>query len=172
MSPITRPAESKIFNLDRMKDLCENWHQKGETIVFTNGCFDILHAGHIRYLESAAQLGHHLIVAVNSDESVTKLKGESRPINVLASRLYLLASLSCVDAAFPFTEETPLEVINALKPDVLVKGGDYKPEDIVGSKEVLSWGGCVEVIPYVVGFSTTNLETKIIELHKRYQKDT
>lgn len=171
MSPITRPAESKIFDLDRMKRLCESWHKKGEKIVFTNGCFDILHAGHIRYLETAALLGDHLIIAVNSDASVQKLKGESRPINILSSRLYLLASLSTVDAVFPFMEETPLEVINELKPDVLVKGGDYKAEEIVGSKEVMSWGGCVEVIPYVEGFSTTNLESKILQLHKRYTKD-
>ena len=147
MSHITPPAGSKIFDIDRMEKLCNSWRKRGEKIVFTNGCFDILHAGHIKYLESAAQLGDHLIIAVNSDESVTKLKGESRPINILSSRLYLLGSLSCVDAVFPFTEETPLQVITILKPDVLVKGGDYKPEKIVGAKEVLSWGGRVEVIP-------------------------
>ncbi|HZV69639.1 MAG TPA: D-glycero-beta-D-manno-heptose 1-phosphate adenylyltransferase [Saprospiraceae bacterium] len=172
MSRITLPAGSKIFDIDRMEKLCTSWRQRGEKIVFTNGCFDILHAGHIKYLESAAQLGDHLIIAVNSDESVRKLKGESRPINILSSRLYLLGSLSCVDAVFPFTEETPLEVIKIVKPDVLVKGGDYKPENMVGAKEVLSWGGFVEVIPYVDGFSTTNLESKILQLHKRYKKDS
>ena len=172
MSPITPRAESKIFDIDRMKSLRESWNSQGQKIVFTNGCFDILHAGHIQYLETAAQLGDRLIIAVNSDDSVRKLKGESRPINVLASRLYLLASLSCVDAVFPFTEETPLEVILQLKPDVLVKGGDYKPENIVGATEVLSWGGCVEVIPYVAVFSTTKLESKILALHPRDKKDT
>ncbi|MBK9985044.1 MAG: D-glycero-beta-D-manno-heptose 1-phosphate adenylyltransferase [Saprospiraceae bacterium] len=171
MSPIIPPAGSKIFDIERMKKLCETWHEKGETIVFTNGCFDILHAGHIKYLETATQLGDHLIIAVNSDESVKKLKGESRPINILSSRLYLLGSLSCVDAVFPFTEETPLEVIKLLKPDVLVKGGDYKIENIVGAREVMSWDGCVEVIPYVDGFSTTNLESKILQLHKVSKKD-
>ena len=172
MSIITPPAGNKIFDIDRMKKLLDTWRDKGETVVFTNGCFDILHAGHIRYLESAAQLGDHLIIAVNSDESVRKLKGDSRPINILASRLYLLASLSCVDAVFPFFEETPLEVINELKPDVLVKGGDYTSENIVGAKEVMSWKGRVEVIPYVEGYSTTKLESKILALHRRDKKDT
>lgn len=172
MSPITPRAEVKIFDIDRMKNLRESWRSQGQKVVFTNGCFDILHAGHIRYLESAARLGDRLVIAVNSDDSVRKLKGESRPINVLASRLYLLASLSCVDAVFPFQEDTPLEVILQIKPDVLVKGGDYKPEKIVGAREVLSWGGLVEVIPYVEGFSTTKLESKILALHLRDKKDT
>jgi rfaE bifunctional protein nucleotidyltransferase chain/domain len=171
MSPITRPTQDKIFNLERIKSLRESWQKHGEKIVFTNGVFDILHAGHIRYLEAAAQLGDRLIIAVNSDDTVRKLKGESRPINVLASRLYILASLSFVDAVFPFTEDTPIEVIKELKPDVLVKGGDYKPENIVGAKEVLSWGGRVEVIPFVEGFSTTRLESKILELHKKNKKE-
>jgi len=171
MSPITHRAEVKIFDIDRMKSLRETWRNQGQRVVFTNGCFDILHAGHIRYLESSAMLGDRLIIAVNNDDSVRKLKGDSRPINVLASRLYLLASLSCVDAVFPFSEETPQEVINQLKPDILVKGGDYKPENIVGAKEVLSWGGRIEVIPYVEGFSTTRLESKIQALHKRDKKD-
>ena len=171
MSPITPAAGTKIFNVDDLKKIRETWRQRGEKVVFTNGCFDILHAGHIRYLESAAQLGDHLIIAFNSDDSVRKLKGESRPINVLASRLYLLASLSCVDAVFPFTEETPLNVINTLQPDVLAKGGDYNPDTIVGAKEVLSWGGCVEVIPYVEGYSTTKLESKILALHLKNKKD-
>jgi len=170
MSRITLPSENKIFDLDRILDLTETWHKQGHKVVFTNGCFDILHAGHIRYLEAAARFGEHLIIAVNSDDSVRKLKGESRPINVLASRLYLLASLSCVDAVFPFMEETPLEVINQLKPDVLVKGGDYVPDAIVGAREVKSWGGRVEVIPYVDGFSTTKLESKILDLHKKNKK--
>ena len=171
MSLITRPTQDKIFDLEGMRSLRESWRKQGDKIVFTNGVFDILHAGHIRYLEAAAQLGDRLIIAVNSDDIVRKLKGESRPINVLSSRLYLLASLSCVDAVFPFFEETPIEVIKELKPDVLVKGGDYTPENIVGAKEVLSWGGRVEVIPFVEGFSTTRLESKILELHKKNKKE-
>jgi D-beta-D-heptose 7-phosphate kinase/D-beta-D-heptose 1-phosphate adenosyltransferase len=170
MSRITPRSENKIYGLEKLLPLRESWKKEGLKVVFTNGCFDILHAGHIRYLESAAELGDRLIIAVNSDEMVKKLKGESRPINVLSSRLYLLASLRCVDAVFPFTEETPLEVIFKLKPDVLVKGGDYVPNTIVGAPEVLSWGGKVEVIPYVEGFSTTSLESKILSLHKRHEK--
>lgn len=171
MSPIIRPTQDKIFDLEGMKTLKASWNDHGEKVVFTNGVFDILHAGHIRYLESAARLGDRLIIAVNSDDTVRKLKGASRPINVLSSRLYILASLSCVDAVFPFFEETPIDVIKELKPDVLVKGGDYKPDTIVGAKEVLSWGGRVEVIPFVEGFSTTRLESKILELHKKIKKE-
>ncbi len=166
MSPLTPPAQSKIHEHDKLVSLSNSWKRKGEKIVFTNGCFDILHAGHIQYLEAAAQKGDRLIVAVNDDQSVKKLKGESRPINVLHSRLYLLASLQCVDAVCSFSEDTPIKIIKALKPDVLVKGGDYKPEDIVGAKEVIQGGGKVEVIPFVEGYSTTKLESKILALYK------
>ena len=172
MSPIIRPTLDKILDLQKIKRQRETWRKRGQKVVFTNGVFDILHAGHIRYLEAAAKLGDRLVIAVNSDESVRKLKGETRPINVLDSRLYLLASLSCVDAVFPFFEETPLDAINELQPDVLTKGGDYKLENIVGAKEVMSWGGRVEVIPFVEGFSTTKLESKILTLHKKDKKDT
>lgn len=167
MSPSTPPAPSKIYDLDKLMQVREKWRKKGQRVVFTNGCFDILHAGHIKYLEAAAELGDRLVIAVNSDESVSKLKGATRPINVLYSRLYLLASLRCVDAVFPFTEDTPLEMIEALTPDVLVKGGDYKPEDIVGGKEVVAWGGTVSVIPFVEGYSTTKIESKILDLYKQ-----
>ncbi len=160
-------SQMKIFDPSRLLDQVNIWRKEGKKIVFTNGCFDILHIGHIRYLESAAALGDHLIVAVNDDHSTRRLKGETRPINILSSRLYLLASLSCVDAVVPFSEDTPLELIQFLRPDFLVKGGDYKPESIIGAKEVLSWGGRVEVIPYVDGFSTTRLENKILELHRK-----
>ncbi len=171
MSHIIPRSEDKIYDPESLMQLRESWRSQGKRVVFTNGCFDILHAGHIRYLEAAAEKGDRLIIAVNSDESVKKLKGESRPINILSSRLFLLASLRCVDAVFPFYEETPLHVILQLKPDVLVKGGDYTPDTIVGAREVLSWGGRVDVIPYVEGFSTTNLENKILSLHKRHKKD-
>lgn len=161
------PAQSKIFNTASLLRQLETWREQGETIVFTNGCFDILHAGHIRYLESAAALGDHLVIGVNDDASVRRLKGATRPINILHSRLYLLASLSCVDAVIPFGEDTPLELIHTVHPDVLAKGGDYTPETIVGAHEVIEWGGKVEVIPFVDGFSTTSLENKILALHHR-----
>jgi len=166
MPPLTQPAQSKIHELEKLVRLCNSWKKKGQKIVFTNGCFDILHAGHIQYLEAAAQKGDRLIVAVNDDDSVKKLKGESRPINVLNSRLYLLASLQCVDAVCSFSEDTPITVIEAIRPDVLVKGGDYKADEIVGAKEVVSWGGEVEIIPFVEGYSTTKLESKILALYK------
>lgn len=162
-----KPATSKIFDLQGLADQIAVWRRQGDLIVFTNGCFDILHAGHIKYLESASMLGQRMIVAVNEDESVKKLKGPTRPINVLDSRLYLLASLSCIDGVVPFAEDTPLEVIKWLRPDILVKGGDYSPDDIVGAQEVTGWGGKVKVIPFVDGFSTTRLESRILELHRK-----
>ncbi|HUR30437.1 MAG TPA: D-glycero-beta-D-manno-heptose 1-phosphate adenylyltransferase [Saprospiraceae bacterium] len=172
MSPLTPPAQSKIFDLDGLAYLVAEWRKKGQKIVFTNGCFDILHAGHIKYLEAASQKGDRLIVAVNSDRSVKKLKGPSRPINTVASRLYLLASLQCVDAVCPFDGDTPIDLIKTLKPDVLVKGGDYKIDDIVGAREVMDWGGSVEVIPFVEGYSTTKIESKIVEqFRQRKNKD-
>lgn len=170
MSPLTPPAQSKIYEADQLAKKVDSWKKKGEKIVFTNGCFDILHAGHIKYLEAAAQKGDRLIVAVNSDESVTKLKGPDRPINVLASRLYIVASLQSVDAVCAFSEDTPINVIKKLKPDVLAKGGDYKIHDIVGAKEVTSYGGKVEVIPYVEGYSTTKIESKILDRLRNNRK--
>lgn len=171
MSPTRIPASSKIFDQQELVKKISGWQKNGEKIVFTNGCFDILHAGHIKYLEAAAASGDRLVIAVNDDDSVRRLKGETRPINILNSRLYLLASLSCVDAVVSFQEDTPLNIINLLHPDILAKGGDYTPETIVGAKEVMSWGGKVEVIPFVDGFSTTKLENKILSLHKRKMED-
>lgn len=171
MSPFRRPAQLKIYELPALLRELEQWHSAGDEIVFTNGVFDILHAGHIDYLEKAAALGNRLIIGVNDDDSVKRLKGETRPINVLASRMYILASLSCVDAVISFSEDTPLNLINALRPDILVKGGDYTQETIVGAEEVISWGGCVEVIPFVEGFSTSKLESKILDLHREKNKD-
>ncbi len=161
-----KPATSKIFDQQGLMDQLTLWRENGDCIVFTNGCFDILHAGHIQYLEAAAALGDRLIVAVNDDASVQRLKGMTRPINILDSRLYLLASLSCMDGVVPFSEDTPLEIIKMIKPDILVKGGDYTPETIVGAEEVVRWGGKVEVIPFVDGFSTSSVESKILELHR------
>jgi len=137
------------------------WRLLGKRIVFTNGCFDILHAGHIASLTEAAQHGDILIVGVNADDSVRKLKGPGRPVNDEASRALLIASLVMVDAAIIFSEDTPLELIRVIRPDALVKGGDYKVEDIAGAKEVLSWGGQVFINPIVPGFSNTTLIDKI-----------
>ncbi|AHF01769.1 glycerol-3-phosphate cytidylyltransferase [Thiomicrospira aerophila AL3] len=127
----------------------------------TNGCFDILHSGHVRYLNEAAKLGDRLIVAVNSDASVARLKGPTRPVVPLASRMELLAALSCVDWVVPFDEDTPERLICALQPDVLVKGGDYRPEQIAGAQCVWARGGQVEVLSFWDGFSTTDIVTRI-----------
>lgn len=134
---------------------------RGERIVFTNGCFDVLHAGHVGYLEEAASLGDRLIVGVNDDASVTRLKGPSRPVNSLADRMSVLAGLSAVDWVVPFSEDTPANLINKIMPDVLAKGGDYRPEDIVGSSEVIAAGGEVRVLPFREGHSSTKTIEKM-----------
>ncbi len=134
-------------------------------LVFTNGCFDILHRGHVTYLAQAAGLGASLVVALNSDASVKRLgKGDDRPINTLADRMALMASLECVSLVTWFDEDTPLNVILALKPDVLVKGGDWSTEKIVGAKEVQAWGGKVVSIPFLHARSTTATLNKIRSL--------
>ncbi|MCB0641048.1 MAG: D-glycero-beta-D-manno-heptose 1-phosphate adenylyltransferase [Phaeodactylibacter sp.] len=130
-------------------------------IVFTNGCFDILHYGHIQYLASARELGHKLIVGMNSDRSITGLKGANRPINDALTRFHLMAALEFVDLVVPFEQETPLQLIQLLLPNVLVKGGDWAPTLIVGAQEVLQEGGQVLSLPFVEGYSTTNIEEKI-----------
>lgn len=126
-------------------------------IVFTNGCFDILHKGHVTYLERARAQGTHLIVALNSDSSVKKIKGSERPINPLADRLEVIAALESVSYVTWFEEDTPTQTLLALKPDVLVKGGDWKPSQIVGAAEVKSWGGKVKSLTFVEGRSTTEI---------------
>lgn len=138
------------------------WRLKSDRIVFTNGCFDILHRGHVEYLNEAAGLGHRLVVGVNSDASVRRLgKGGDRPLNDQDSRALVLCALRCVDAVVIFDEDTPLELVTALRPDVLVKGGDWKPEQIVGSDVVKANGGDVRSLKLVDGFSTTALVEKI-----------
>lgn len=127
------------------------------TTVFTNGCFDVLHVGHVRYLQQARKLGDKLVVGLNSDDSVKRLKGSSRPIVGEADRREVLLALSCVDEVYLFEEDTPLNLIISVKPDILVKGGDYNIEDIVGAKEVLSWGGKVQALNFHDGFSSTDL---------------
>ena len=126
-------------------------------MVFTNGVFDLLHTGHIDLLTAARALGDSLIVGINTDESVRRLKGPSRPVRTEAERAYVLAALECVDAVTAFDEDTPLELVLAIRPDVLVKGGDYTPDTVVGRSEVESWGGRVHVVPLTAGHSTTRI---------------
>ena len=133
------------------------WREQGLKIVFTNGCFDILHRGHVEYLSKASDMGDVLVVGLNTDASVKRLKGEGRPINDQKARALVLASLSFVDAVVLFDEDTPYELIKAIRPDVLVKGADYKPLEIVGYDIVTSYGGKVETVPLVEGYSTTSI---------------
>ncbi|MBX7094020.1 MAG: D-glycero-beta-D-manno-heptose 1-phosphate adenylyltransferase [Flavobacteriales bacterium] len=160
----------KIHDLTTMKRQMSSWHLKSDKVVFTNGCFDILHRGHVTYLAQAAELGNKLVVGLNTDASVRRQgKGEGRPVNDQESRAIVLASLHLVDAVVLFDEDTPLELIRALMPDVLVKGGDYDAEEsnpaskkyIVGSDLVKSKGGKVVTIPLVDGFSTTSTIAKL-----------
>jgi D-glycero-beta-D-manno-heptose 1-phosphate adenylyltransferase len=151
----------KILTLPDLEKKIAQWRLIGKTIVFTNGCFDILHAGHIASLTEAARHGDVLVVGLNADSSIKGFKGPDRPINNEDSRALLLASLLMVDAVVLFSEPTPLELIVAIKPDVLVKGGDYKVEEIAGAKEVMSWSGQVIINPMVEGFSTTSIINKI-----------
>jgi len=148
---------SKIFSVVEMQQKVQQWRVNGKKIVFTNGVFDILHKGHILSLSDAAKEADFLIVGVNADQSVKRLKGNDRPINDEQARALLLASLLMVDAVVLFEEDTPLTLINLLKPDVLVKGGDYTIEQIVGAKEVIANGGRVVINPILEGFSTTNI---------------
>lgn len=152
---------SKILTLSDLERKLAQWRVLSNTIVFSNGCFDILHAGHIASLIDAAKHADILIVGLNADASIKGLKGPSRPINDENARALLLASLVMVDAVVLFSQPTPLNLILTIKPDVLVKGGDYKVEDIAGAKEVISWGGKVIINPIVEGFSTTSIINKI-----------
>jgi rfaE bifunctional protein nucleotidyltransferase chain/domain len=153
--------QSKFFTLPALLQQDSRWKFLGKKTVFTNGCFDILHQGHIYSLSRAAKEADILVVGINSDASVKRLKGEGRPINDEASRALLLASLLIVDAVVIFNEDTPLELISAFLPDVLVKGGDYTLEQIVGAKEVIANGGRVVINPIIEGYSTTNIINKI-----------
>ncbi len=155
---------NKIYPLESLVRQCDIWRIKGQKIVFTNGCFDILHHGHLDYLAKAADMGNILIVGLNSDDSVRRLKGPERPITNEKDRAFQLASLLCVDAVCKFNEDTPLELIQALKPDVLVKGGDYTIDKIVGASFVMSYGGKVETVPFVQGYSTSSLIDHIKKL--------
>lgn len=153
--------DSKILLLPEALRLVNGWRLTDQRIVFTNGCFDLLHPGHLRYLLEARALGHRLVVGLNSDASVRGLKGAGRPIMDEQARALLLACLLMVDLVVIFDEETPLSLIRAIQPDWLVKGGDYRPEEIVGADEVLAWGGAVKVLSLIDGYSTTAIEARI-----------
>jgi len=150
-----------ICSLEDFITLRSGLKKKGAKVVFTNGCFDILHRGHVEYLNQAKALGDFLIIGLNSDSSVKKLKGDSRPVNTENDRAYILSNLFAVDCVVIFTEETPYEIISKILPDVLVKGGDWKAEDIVGSDVVIKNGGMVKSLKYVNNYSTTGLINKI-----------
>jgi rfaE bifunctional protein nucleotidyltransferase chain/domain len=152
---------SKIHTWEQLSTTLARWRAAGEKIVFTNGCFDLLHFGHLHYLADARDLGDRLVIGLNSAASVRRLKGPGRPINDEITRTHLLAALEMVDAVVIFEEDTPLELIKLVQPDVLVKGGDWQPEQIVGSGVVLARGGKVMSLPYIQGYSTTNIEKKI-----------
>jgi D-beta-D-heptose 7-phosphate kinase/D-beta-D-heptose 1-phosphate adenosyltransferase len=162
MPEIELQAEEKVLPVNRLRTRVSAWRSSGQKVVFTNGCFDLLHIGHITLLESARREGDRLIVGINSDASVSRLKGPTRPMVGERERAYVLAALAAVDAVVIFDEPTPLELIEALRPDVIVKGGDYSEETVVGAKEVRSWGGRVKIVPTVEGFSTTKLIAKAI----------
>lgn len=151
----------KIFTLPQLLQQVKRWRLINKKLVFTNGVFDILHTGHISLLSEAAKYGHILIVGLNTDASVKRLKGPERPVNDEQARALVLASLLMVDAVVLFDEDTPLHLVNAIQPDVLVKGGDYSIETIVGAKEVLANGGEVNIIPTIEGYSTTGIINKM-----------
>jgi D-beta-D-heptose 7-phosphate kinase/D-beta-D-heptose 1-phosphate adenosyltransferase len=153
--------EKKILSIDAAKALISSWKVTGKTVAFTNGCFDILHPGHLFSIAQAAKEADYLVLGLNSDASIKRLKGPDRPINSTESRALVMANLVLVDAVVVFEQDTPYELITTLMPDVLVKGGDYTIETIVGAKEVIANGGKVIINPIVEGFSTTNIIEKI-----------
>src|SRR6201991_2965977 len=152
---------NKITDLPSLQKQVKNWQGEGKKVVFTNGVFDLLHIGHITYLAKAAELGDKLVIGLNSDSSVKRIKGEDRPVNDQNSRAALLAALFFVDAIVVFEEDTPLNIITAVMPDILVKGADYAIENIVGGKEVIANGGEVKTIDFVEGYSSTSIIQKI-----------
>jgi D-beta-D-heptose 7-phosphate kinase/D-beta-D-heptose 1-phosphate adenosyltransferase len=157
-------VQQKIYDLSGLLHQIRRWQLLGKTIAFTNGCFDILHRGHIASLSDAAREADYLIVGLNSDASTRRLKGENRPVNDEGARATVLAALLMVDAVILFGEDTPLDLINAIQPDVLVKGGDYTLDQIVGAKEVMAAGGRVMINPILPGYSTTETLAKIYRL--------
>ena len=156
--------QNKIFTRDGIVHQMKRWRLLSKKIVFTNGCFDILHEGHLEVLSKAAEAGDILVVGANTDQSVVRLKGPHRPVHTQEFRALMLASLTIVDAVVLFDEDTPLELIKAIQPDVLVKGGDYTATQIVGAKEVMDSGGEVKVVPLLQGYSTSSLIDQISKL--------
>jgi D-beta-D-heptose 7-phosphate kinase/D-beta-D-heptose 1-phosphate adenosyltransferase len=158
-----RDCDTKIKNLDVLAAIMDGEKSKGKRVVFTNGCFDLLHAGHVKYLQRARSFGDLLVLGLNSDASVRRLKGEKRPLIGEAERAHILAALDCVDYVVVFPEDTPMKLIETLQPAVLVKGGDYTPDGVVGKELVESYGGRVELVEFVDGKSTTNIIEKILK---------
>lgn len=169
ISPI-HTQKKVIPHAEALQAIIDERKRKGQTVIMTNGCFDILHAGHVNYLESARALGDCLIIAVNTDESVQQLKGPWRPINGLENRMALLAALGCVDYVIPFAEETPEKLISQILPNVLVKGGDYTPDQVAGGKAVVANGGEVRILPFVEGLSTTKTLEKLTNANRQEEK--
>jgi len=159
--------KEKIKERKNLRKIIEGLKKEGKRIVFTNGCFDLLHVGHVRYLESAKALGNVLIIGINSDPSVRGLKGPLRPILPLEERAEILSGLGCVDYVTVFDEPTPLELITLIQPHVLVKGGDWTREDVVGGDVVEGSGGEVVILPFVPGSSTTNIIETILKRHEK-----
>jgi D-beta-D-heptose 7-phosphate kinase/D-beta-D-heptose 1-phosphate adenosyltransferase len=156
---------NKIYPKDELKAEVGRLKREGKKVIFTNGCFDILHAGHTRYLREAKKLGDVLILALNSDNSVRSIKGEKRPIVPEAERAEVVASLASVDYVTVFEELSPLALIEFLQPDVIVKGGDWAEKDIVGAEAVGKWGGRVAIMPEIEGASTTNVIEKVLQVY-------
>ena len=152
---------NKIQDPERLKSQVTNWQKEGKKVVFTNGVFDLLHIGHITYMAKASELGDKLIIGLNADSSVKRIKGEGRPVNDQNNRAALLAALFFVDAVVVFEDDTPLNLISELMPDILVKGADYSVENIVGAKEVIANGVEVKTINFVEGYSSTSIIEKI-----------
>lgn len=148
-------------DMHALLELVSQWRSEHATIVFTNGCFDLLHLGHIAYLREAAQLGDYLVVGINSDQSVSRLKGPQRPVKDEDTRLQIIAALEFVDAVILFDQDTPLDLIKAVKPDILVKGGDYKIDEIVGGNYVIQHGGQVKQLTFLLGHSSSSIIEKI-----------
>ena len=163
MTEETGFTDYKIKPFDTIGEQVWKWRKEGRSLVFTNGCFDLLHAGHVRYLQIASTFGDIFMLGLNSDSSVLKLKGPSRPIMPQADRALLLSALEAIDCVVIFDEETPARLIETVIPDVLVKGGDYLAEDIVGYNTVTNNGGKVEIVPLVEGKSTTSILNSIME---------
>lgn len=158
---IEKTLLSKITDLETLRASISVWKNDGKKVVFTNGVFDLLHTGHITYMAKAAELGDKLIIGLNSDSSVKRIKGSDRPVNDQNSRAALLASLFFVDAVIVFDEDTPIDLITVLLPDILVKGADYSVENIVGAREIIANGGEVKTINFVEGYSSTSIIQKI-----------